>query len=213
MANANRSSDGDEDSLLLQSLFPLPNRSLHCAAAATMLSSSKHPLFHPLVNVRGTKRGEKRKRSAPGGGEMKRCVWVGKGFYILVTSTSNTNNLLFSTPSRPSSNRAFVPSKSRLAVATIGREVFCKRRRVSAKPIPREAGLVRIHPPRERGAMILFVGWGLGVGGWGLGAAVYLCVLCVKGRKVERGRGEEGVDSMQRALLDSTAPLRDSPFS
>lgn len=59
--------------------------------------------------------------------------------------------------------------------------------------------------------MILFCG--VGVGGWELGAAVYLCVLCVKGRKVERGRGEEGVDSMQRALLDSTAPLRDSPFS
>lgn len=86
-------------------------------------------------------------------------VWggkVGKGFYILVTSTSNTNSLLFSTSSRPSSNRAFVPSKSRLAVATIGREVFCKRRRVSAKPIPREAGVVRIHPPLERGAMVLF---------------------------------------------------------
>lgn len=78
-----------------------------------------------------------------------------KFFYILVTSTSNTNNLPFSTPSRPSSNRAFVPSKSRLAVATIGREVFCKRRRVSAKPIPREAGVVRIHPPPGRGAMVL----------------------------------------------------------
>lgn len=51
--------------------------------------------------------------------------------------------------------------------------------------------------------------WGVG---WGLGADVYLCVFRVKGRKVERGRGKEGVDSMQRALLDSTAPLRDSSF-
>lgn len=85
-----------------------------------------------------------------------------KGFYILLTSTSNTNNLLFSTPSRPSSNFAFVPSKSRLAVATIGREVFCKRRRVSAKPIPREAGVVSIHPLPESGAMVFFLGWGLG---------------------------------------------------
>lgn len=71
---------------------------------------------------------------------------VGGGERILVTSTSSTNNLLLSTSSRPSSNRAFVPSKSRLAVATIGREVFCSRRRVSEKPIPREAGVVRIQP-------------------------------------------------------------------
>lgn len=178
MANANRSNDGDEDSLLLllSLLSPLPNRSLHCAAAATMLSSPKHTPFHPLVYVCGTKRVEKRKRAAPRG-----SVWGGKGgkgFYILVTSTSNTNNLLFSTPLRPSSNRAFVPSKSRLAVATIGREVFCKRRRVSAKPIPREAGVVRIHPP-ARGA-ILFLGVGLG------GAVVCYCVFCVKGTEVER---------------------------
>lgn len=179
MANANRSNDGDEDSLLLllSLLSALPNRSLHCAAAATMLSSPKHTPFHPLVYVCGTKRVEKRKRAAPRG-----SVWGGKGgkgFYILVTSTSNTNNLLFSTPLRPSSNRAFVPSKSRLAVATIGREVFCKRRRVSAKPIPREAGVVRIHPPPGRGA-ILFLGVGLG------GAVVCYCVFCVKGTEVER---------------------------
>lgn len=29
---------------------------------------------------------------------------------------------------------------------------------------------------------------------------------------MERGRGKEGVDSMQRVLLDSTAPLRDPSF-
>lgn len=73
MANANRSNDGDEDSLLLLFLSPLPNRSLHCAAAATMLSSSKHTLFHPLVYVCGTKRVEKRKRPAPRGERKKVC--------------------------------------------------------------------------------------------------------------------------------------------
>lgn len=160
MANANRSNDGDEDLLLL--LSPLPNRSLHCAAAATMLSSPKHTLFYPLVYVCEAERLDKRKKAAPerevkgvcGGGNC------GKGFYILVTSTSNTNNLLVSRPSRPSSNRTFVPSKSRLAVATIGREVFCKRRRVSAKPIPREAGVVKFHPPPGRGAMFFLLFWG-----------------------------------------------------
>ena len=68
MANANRSNDGDEDSLLLLSLLsPLPNRSLHCAAAATMLSSPKHTPFHPLVMFVGPSEWRKRKEQPHGG--------------------------------------------------------------------------------------------------------------------------------------------------
>lgn len=72
MANANRSNDGEEDSLLLlllSLLSPLPNRALHCAAADTMLSSPKHTLFHPLVYVVGPRELRKGKEQPPGGGK------------------------------------------------------------------------------------------------------------------------------------------------
>lgn len=77
MAYANRSNDGDEDLLLLILLLsPLPNRSLHCAAAATMLSSSKHnhPSFSLYLVDQAS--GEKEKSSAPG--EGKKVCWGGK---------------------------------------------------------------------------------------------------------------------------------------
>lgn len=117
---------------------------------------------------RGSKKKKKRK---------KECS-------LLVTSTSNTDNLLFSTPSRPSNNRAFVPSKSRLAVATIGREVFCKRRRVSEKPIPREAGVVRIQP-----AIFFF----------------FCLMLCIRGVCVflEEEEEKKGDVEMRRARIDN----------
>lgn len=63
---------------------------------------------------------------------------------VLVTSSSNTSSLSSFT-SKPSKMRPFVPLRSVRAVATTGRFVVLRRRRVSSNPMPREAGVVRIH--------------------------------------------------------------------
>ena len=67
-----------------------------------------------------------------------------KGNDVLVTSSSNTSSLSSFT-SNPSKMRPFVPCISVRAVATTGRFVVLRRRRVSSNPMPREAGVVRIH--------------------------------------------------------------------
>lgn len=61
-----------------------------------------------------------------------------------VTSSLRTDNRVGST-SRPSSILSLVSSMSFLAVATMGRSVVLRRRRASCRPMPREAGAVRIH--------------------------------------------------------------------
>ena len=63
---------------------------------------------------------------------------------ILVTSSSKTSSLALST-SNPSRIRSLVFWTSFRAVAITGRSVVRSRRRVSSKPMPREAGVVRIH--------------------------------------------------------------------
>ena len=65
-------------------------------------------------------------------------------FQVLVTSNSSTSSRFLST-SKPSKMRSFVPCRSLRAVATIGRSLVLSKCRVSSKPIPREAGVVRIH--------------------------------------------------------------------
>lgn len=66
-----------------------------------------------------------------------------KGYDVLVTSSSKTSSLSSST-SKPSKMRPFVPCISVRAVATTGRFVVLRRRRVNSNPMPREAGVVRI---------------------------------------------------------------------
>lgn len=62
---------------------------------------------------------------------------------VPVTSNFRTSRRSGST-SRPSSILLFVPSRSVRAVATTGRFVVWSRRRVNCRPMPREAGEVKI---------------------------------------------------------------------
>lgn len=68
----------------------------------------------------------------------------GGGCKVPVTSSSRTSSLSLST-SRPFSRRSLVPARSLRAVAMMGRVVVLSRRRVSSKPMPRDAGVVKIH--------------------------------------------------------------------
>ena len=72
-----------------------------------------------------------------------------------MTSSSNTWSLDSSTSS-PVRRRSLVPTRSVRAVATTGRLVVFRRRRVSSKPMPREAGVVRI---QGRAIPMGRVGW------------------------------------------------------
>ena len=62
---------------------------------------------------------------------------------VPVTSSFRTSRR-WGSRSSPSSIRFFVPSRSVRAVATTGRFVVWSRRRVSCRPMPREAGEVKI---------------------------------------------------------------------
>lgn len=73
------------------------------------------------------------------------CVYGAEtGRCLPVTSSSRTWRRSWST-SRPSRIRALVSSRSFRAVATTGRSVVRSRRLASWRPMPREAGVVRIH--------------------------------------------------------------------
>lgn len=65
------------------------------------------------------------------------------GLVVPVTSSCRTSRRSGST-SRPSNILVVVPSRSVRAVATTGRFVVWSRRRVNWKPMPREAGEVKI---------------------------------------------------------------------
>ena len=72
------------------------------------------------------------------------CAVFGREETVPVTSTFNTSTLSPLT-FNPSRIRSLVPWRSFLAVAMMGSRVDSSKRRVKARPIPRDEGDTRIH--------------------------------------------------------------------